>query len=619
VEYTQTAIASRCKRSDLATVLDVFLSSTAQDLAEYRDAVYEQLRGNEFFHCIRQEDFGAQDAEAVAFCCDKAKAADLFVGLVGMRRGWEPDRDGLKRSITEIEHDAAKKAGRRRFLWVTPDDFRVPGNLHESVAKHKRQLAFRKRIMAGGERIVSRKGFESPDRLAATMVEQLLAHVMKSDLIRQVRADIAKPNHDIAALTQLPDAIVGKLLDALDARGEVARAASGGLEREIIVKLAKRLKPDEALDFDQAIAALENAVGIALESIARGERGTNQDGFVNAVLERVAEQTKAGDFDQAVKEVDEALVELDRREIEQRQALKRSRVALLEAGVEQDILRRDAIAATRRIERIAIIEKPSDNPQQLDILRQRLNTFYIEGRDKGLNFSLEIAIEIARLTLHSALDSDQRGVALNDLGVALRALGARETETTRLEEAIAVLREALIECTRKRVPLDWAMTQNNLGSALRTLGEREIGITRLEEAVAAYRATLLEYTRERVPLEWATAQNNLGNALAALGEREPNTKRLEEAVAAYRNAMLERTRELVPLDWAMTQNNLGNALRMFGERETGTAQLEEAVSAYRAALEIFEQSQASYYLEVARRNFALAEVQLAARQAGNSH
>ena len=89
--------------------------------------------------------------------------------------------------------------------------------------------------------------------------------------------------------------------------------------------------------------------------------------------------------------------------------------------------------------------------------------------------------------------------------------------------------------------------------ALRRSGERESGTARLEEAVAAYRAALEECTRERVPLDWATTQNNLGNALQTLGERESGTARLEEAVAAYRAALEECTRERVPLDWAMTQ------------------------------------------------------------------
>jgi hypothetical protein len=50
------------------------------------------------------------------------------------------------------------------------------------------------------------------------------------------------------------------------------------------------------------------------------------------------------------------------------------------------------------------------------------------------------------------------------------------------------------EYTRERAPLQWAATQNNLGNALWTLGARESGTARLEEAVSAYREALKEYT-----------------------------------------------------------------------------------------------------------------------------
>ena len=81
--------------------------------------------------------------------------------------------------------------------------------------------------------------------------------------------------------------------------------------------------------------------------------------------------------------------------------------------------------------------------------------------------------------------------------------------------AIEPQRSVLNLMPRERKPLDWATTQNNLGNALSTLGARESGTARLEEAVAAYRDALTEYTRERKPLDWATTQNNLGNALSS--------------------------------------------------------------------------------------------------------
>ena len=43
------------------------------------------------------------------------------------------------------------------------------------------------------------------------------------------------------------------------------------------------------------------------------------------------------------------------------------------------------------------------------------------------------------------------------------------------------------------------MTQSNLGDALTTLGARESGTAHMEEAVTACRAALEEYTRSRVP------------------------------------------------------------------------------------------------------------------------
>jgi hypothetical protein len=78
------------------------------DLADYRKAVHERLMRTGLFHCVRQEDFSAQNAGAVDFCRQKAREADMFVGLIGLRRGWEPDGDNEKRSITEMEHDWAR-------------------------------------------------------------------------------------------------------------------------------------------------------------------------------------------------------------------------------------------------------------------------------------------------------------------------------------------------------------------------------------------------------------------------------------------------------------------------------------------------------------------------------
>jgi hypothetical protein len=76
-----------------------------------------------------------------------------------------------------------------------------------------------------------------------------------------------------------------------------------------------------------------------------------------------------------------------------------------------------------------------------------------------------------------------------------------------------------------------------LGNALQTLGARESGTARLEEAVGAYRAALLEWTNERVPLYWAGAQMNLGQVLTVIAERLGDQDRMAEALACAHDAM----------------------------------------------------------------------------------
>jgi uncharacterized protein DUF4062/tetratricopeptide repeat protein len=163
------AKVSTVKAGSTSRVLDVFISTTAADLATYRDAVHDALTTTGLFFCTSQKTMVAHDAQAEDFCRNKAAAADIFVGLVGFRRGWEPEGDNAKRSITEIEHDVARESGRRRYIWVAPEGYLAPTGTHEPEprALYRRQLAFRKRVMASGERIVSQKGFDAPVLLAA--------------------------------------------------------------------------------------------------------------------------------------------------------------------------------------------------------------------------------------------------------------------------------------------------------------------------------------------------------------------------------------------------------------------------------------------------------------------
>ena len=143
------------------------------------------------------------------------------------------------------------------------------------------------------------------------------------------------------------------------------QADSAGLHRSTIIELARRLEPG-VLNLDQAIIELTRSVEIALDVIARGERGSNEDAFVNAVLAEVAAKTRNNDLDGGAQAIADALAEIDRRETAQRETAQRERIALLDAGIKQHTLRRDAVAVAEQIEwRVAVqhaTERPAWHP-----------------------------------------------------------------------------------------------------------------------------------------------------------------------------------------------------------------------------------------------------------------
>jgi tetratricopeptide (TPR) repeat protein len=323
-------------------------------------------------------------------------------------------------------------------------------------------------------------------------------------------------------------------------------------------------------------------------------------------LKRLAETTKTGDFDSGAKAVDDALAELDRRAEEHRAASRRSRETLLEAGVEQDLLRRDPVAVAQRIEAIAGLDATDGNPASSQKYWERWDIFHAEGREKGGNLSLEVALEMARRMLDSARDGDQRGTALHFLGMALTTLGEREGGKEKLQQAIEAFREALKEFARERVPLFWARAENGLGLALTALGEHDGDAETLRKAVGAFEDALQELTRGRVPLAWAATKVNLANAFEALYRRESDTAMLHQAVKAYREALGEFTCERAPLGCAGALVGLGGALTALGEKESSKISLRHAVKVYRKALEVISRERVPQQWAHAQNNLGTA-------------
>ena len=148
-------------------IINVFLSSTARDLARYREAVARAINGLDGYKCIHMEEFGARPREADAFCQEKVARCDLFVGIVGLCYG-SVAPDG--RSYTEQEYDAAVAKGIPRLMFIAPNDFALPGSLREPDEKWQAQQRFRQRV----KKEQTFAPFTSPEDLARAVLQAII-------------------------------------------------------------------------------------------------------------------------------------------------------------------------------------------------------------------------------------------------------------------------------------------------------------------------------------------------------------------------------------------------------------------------------------------------------------
>jgi len=95
-------------------VLRIFISSTAVDLRDYREKVRDAVLRLEGLP-IAMETFSAQSGQPAGECMKMAAEADAVICIVAHRYGYVPPKDlggDGERSITWLEVDAAKKAGK---------------------------------------------------------------------------------------------------------------------------------------------------------------------------------------------------------------------------------------------------------------------------------------------------------------------------------------------------------------------------------------------------------------------------------------------------------------------------------------------------------------------------
>jgi hypothetical protein len=121
-------------------MISVFISSTSEDLSDYRDAAIEVCQRQGMFP-VAMEHFAAMSAGATAGSRTKLDGCELYVGIYAYRYGYiEP---GFDRSVTELEFDYASDKNIDRLCFVIDPQYEWPHREEENADKLR---AFKTRV-----------------------------------------------------------------------------------------------------------------------------------------------------------------------------------------------------------------------------------------------------------------------------------------------------------------------------------------------------------------------------------------------------------------------------------------------------------------------------------------
>jgi len=96
----------------------IYISSTFEDLKDYRAAAYRTLRQMQH-DVVSMEDYTAGVQRPLDKCLADVAASEIYVGIFAWRYGYIPEKDNPERkSITELEYRKASQEGKPRLIFL---------------------------------------------------------------------------------------------------------------------------------------------------------------------------------------------------------------------------------------------------------------------------------------------------------------------------------------------------------------------------------------------------------------------------------------------------------------------------------------------------------------------
>ena len=178
--------------------LKVFISSTYQDLANYRSAVMEVLQGFEFVF-KGMEYFGASENTPLDVCLNNVKQSDLVICILGTRYGSCPPNSD--KSYTHLEVEYAIENQKPVYVYMIDEEHQpILAKFVDMGEKRKRLMAF-KRMLNDGRRIV--ESFTTPEELGRKLARDLfkglppISQELKARKYRECAYDLLAEWYDL--------------------------------------------------------------------------------------------------------------------------------------------------------------------------------------------------------------------------------------------------------------------------------------------------------------------------------------------------------------------------------------------------------------------------------------
>lgn len=175
----------------------VYLSSTHEDLREYRLRVYEALRKAGYL--VRaMEDYIACEQRPLHQCLADVERSSIYVGIFAFRYGYvPPQEDGNPegRSITELEYERAGVGQKPRLAFLASDEMPWPQRFADSYTGENEAGAQIRRLRADLQRRHVVSSFTTPDQLAGLVLAAIAKHTANAtpqQLVNPISWNIAR-------------------------------------------------------------------------------------------------------------------------------------------------------------------------------------------------------------------------------------------------------------------------------------------------------------------------------------------------------------------------------------------------------------------------------------------